>query len=126
MSGADESGRYEHSDADARPVFVWGLVLALVLAGALAVSAWLSQSLTDELRADEPTNPIAALQKPPEGPMLQAMPARELELHRAWEAHVLAATEWIDPLNKVVRIPVERAMELVLAEGFPVRKEGQK
>ena len=29
-------------------------------------------------------------------------------------------TAWVDPVNGIVRIPIERAMELSLVEGFPV------
>lgn len=124
MSGARE--RFESSDADARPVLLAGLVLALVLAGAMAVSAWVSRRMTADVRRGEVANPIRALQKPPEGPLLQAVPARELVQQRAWEERLLGATEWIDPVNKIVRLPIERAMELVLAEGFPVRAEDGK
>lgn len=126
MKHSAPQGKFEHSDADARPVFLYGLGLVLVLAVAMAVSAWVSQRMTAKLRSGERANPLAELQQPPEGPALQAVPARELEEHRAWEERVLAATEWIDPVNQIVRLPVERAIELVLAEGFPVRKEAAK
>ena len=54
------------------------------------------------------------------------VPARELEQQRAWEERMLTGTEWIDSVNGVVRIPVERAIELSLQEGFPVRAEDKK
>ena len=120
------AGGYERSDARARSVFLSGIVLVLVLAVAMVVSARISRRMTAEVHEGEVLNPIRALQQPPEGPALQAVPAQELAAHRAWEEHVLGATEWIDPINKVVRLPVERAMELVLEEGFPVRAEGGK
>lgn len=117
---------YERSDAEARPLFLFGFALALLVAGSLAVSAWLSQGVTDELEDEERPSPVRELRRAPEGPALQAVPARELELHRAWEERVLAATEWIDPLNQVVRIPIERAMELTLQEGLAARAEEPK
>lgn len=118
-------GRYEHSDAHARPLLFFGFGLALLLAGSMAVSAWFSQSLTDELAGEERPSPIEALRKAPEGPELQAIPARELELHRAWEQQQLTRAGWIDPVNQIVRIPIEDAMELSLREGFPVRAEAK-
>ena len=118
--------RYESSDATAGPVFVYGLALALLIAGALAASAWITQRTTHRMQAAERHSPVRELRKAPEGPELQAVPARELERHRAWEERVLGATEWIDPVNGVVRIPIERALELTLEEGLPARTSGEK
>ncbi|MSR63135.1 MAG: hypothetical protein EXS08_11895 [Planctomycetes bacterium] len=120
------TGRYEHSDAHARPLLFFGFGLALLLAGSMAVSAWFSQSLSDELAGEEQPSPIEGLRKAPEGPELQSIPARELELHHAWEQRMLTQAAWIDPLNQIVRIPIEDAMKLSLAEGYPVRAEEQK
>jgi hypothetical protein len=117
---------YETRDAEARPLFLYGLGLALLVAAALAVSAWVSRGMSEDIRAGEQPDPLAELQRPIEGPVLQVLPARELEKQRAREQRLLTATEWIDPLNQVVRIPLERAMELVLEEGFPVRTEAGK
>jgi hypothetical protein len=126
MTGPQAHGGYERSDASPRALVLAGLVLALIIAGSLAASAWISQETQDELQAEESTSPVRALRNPPQGPELQAVPARELELLRAREEQLLTGTEWIDPVNGVVRIPVERALELSLQEGFPVRAEAKK
>jgi hypothetical protein len=118
-----ESQGYERSDADARRVVVSGFVLALLLVGSLAASAWIAQRFEEESRSGKP-NPLADLRRVPQGPALQAVPARELEAHRAWEETMLEDTAWVDQVNKVVRIPVERALELSLDEGFPTRVGG--
>jgi hypothetical protein len=101
-------------------VVLSGFVLALLLVGSLAASAWFSQRFENEYQAGE-RNPMADLRRPAQGPALQSVPARELEAHRAWEATVLNGTEWVDKVNRVVRLPIERAIELSLAEGFPAR-----
>ncbi len=121
MTSPQTQDGYERSDADPRPVVLAGFVLALLLAGSLAASAWLSQETEAELFGEESANPVRALRIAPTGPELQAVPAHELELQRAWEVRMLTGTEWVDPVNGVVRIPVERAIELSLQEGFPVR-----
>jgi hypothetical protein len=118
-------GSYERSDAEARPVILSAFVLTLLLALAMAASAWLSQELGEELAREEPPSPVHALRAPPEGPALQALPARELAAHRAREERLLTGTEWVDPVNQIVRIPIERALELCLEEGFPVRAEAR-
>lgn len=126
MTSSRTSDGYERSDADARAVVLAGFVLALLLGASLAVSAWLSQTTEAEILGTESVNPVRGLWTAPAGPELQAVPARELELVRAREERLLSGTEWIDPVNGVVRIPIERAIELSLQEGFPVRAEAKK
>jgi hypothetical protein len=126
MKGSSAPAGYERSDADPRRLVLAGLVLALLLAASLAVSAWLSQTTDAEIASGETASPVRALRTVPAGPELQAIPARELALVRAREASLLYGTEWVDAVNGVVRIPIERAIELSLQEGFPVRAEEEK
>ena len=55
------------------------------------------------------------------GPRLHADDRRELAVLREYESQRLTTYGWVDRKNGVVRIPVERAMKLVLEEGLPVR-----
>ena len=99
-------------------------MLVLVLAGSMAVSRWIDRGLTETLEAEHATNPVADLRKMPEAPELQALASAELERQRAEEEAALhAPASWIDPVNGIVRIPIEEALEKVLVEGFPVRAE---
>lgn len=128
MTRPDADARYEGSDAEPRPVVLAGFVLALVLGLAMAVSAWLSQALVEaELGAQDPAgeSPLGAPRQAHESTALQAQPARELRQLRAWEEETLNGTAWIDPVNRIVRIPIERALEKSLAEGFPVAGPGE-
>jgi protein SCO1/2 len=59
---------------------------------------------------------------PPE-PRLQVAPAQELEILRATERANLEGYGWIDRESGVIRIPIERAMEQIAAQGLPVRKD---
>jgi hypothetical protein len=117
---------YERSDANPRSLVMAGLVLSVLLAASLAVSAWISQTTEAEILSDQETSPVRGLWTEPTGPELQAIPARELALVRAREERLLDGTAWIDPVNGVVRIPLESAIELSLKEGFPVRVEEKK
>jgi len=126
MKSPPTSAGYERTDADPRRLILAGLVLALLLAASLAVSAWLSQTTDAEILRGESTSPVRGLRTVPAGPELQALPARELELVRAREERLLGGTEWIDPVNGVLRIPIERAIELSLQEGYPVRAEARR
>lgn len=120
-------GNYEHSDARTGPLWVAGVVLALVLIGSLWVSRRIDRRLTAGLAEGQATSPIAELRQAPDAPELQAVPSVELELLRAEEERLLhSPASWIDPVNGIVRLPIEEALEKVLAEGFPVRTEEKR
>jgi hypothetical protein len=72
-------------------------------------------------------NPMAAedSQIPPP-PRLEEHPAIEIQQLRAQEDHILSTYGWMDKKSGVVRIPIDRAMELQLERGFPTRKEARK
>jgi len=62
----------------------------------------------------------ASRQRWPE-PHLQISPSTDLREFRAWEDAELNSYGWIDKTSGVVRIPIERAMDLVLQKGLPTR-----
>jgi hypothetical protein len=51
-------------------------------------------------------------------------PATDLGQIRAEEDAVLTTYGWIDEQGGIVRIPVERAMELLVERGLPARAQG--
>ncbi len=66
------------------------------------------------------------LKQPPE-PRLQANEPPDLARFHKGEEAILDHYGWVDPDKGVVRIPVERALELVAKEGLPSRgQEGAK
>ena len=64
-------------------------------------------------------------QPPPPGPGLQVAPAEDLLRIRATEQARLEEYVWVDRDAGLVRIPIERAMEIVAERGLPVSEEGQ-
>ena|SRR5579862_1938729 len=70
--------------------------------------------------------PLAAQQEqrlPPE-PRLQTNPRGDLRELRDQENDLLTKYRWVDKNTGVVRIPIDRAMQLTLERGLPAR--GQK
>jgi hypothetical protein len=67
--------------------------------------------------------PMAQVGTPaqPPAPRLQTKPREELKRMRAEEDALLYTSGWVDPARGVTRIPVSRAMELVIEQGLPVR-----
>jgi hypothetical protein len=116
---------YEQKDASAKWIF--GLVIFL-LVSLLAIGGILIGYLNSLKRHPTPTDrwrPVARSPRPaqplPTFPRLQVSPPLDLQTFRAREEAELHTYGWINQTAGVVRIPIERAMELVLQQGLPTR-----
>jgi hypothetical protein len=118
---------HETRDADVGPIVLTGLGVALVVA---VVGIFIYGVLT-YLGAHRPAtprvNPLSAedSQIPP-NPRIEEHPAIEFQQLRAQEDGVLSTYGWMDKKAGVVRIPIDRAIELQLERGFPTRREEPK
>jgi hypothetical protein len=91
------------------------VVLARVLLGYLAVH---------EAGTSPPPNPLAqsfGRQVPP-APRLQPDPLQDLRTLHADEDAILNSYGWVDRKAGIVRIPVQRALELLAQRGLPARQ----
>ena len=66
--------------------------------------------------------PPAAIDLPPP-PRLQVDAPRDLALERDAERAELESYAWIDRDRGIVRIPIDRAIDLLARRGLPARKE---
>ncbi len=122
---------HEESDLNVRALAPLGIGLVAALAlvfvvVSLTLTVFTGQApeLTLPPRGIEiSANTPAAL--PPE-PRLQAVPGEELRALRAAEEGLLHRYDWVDRKAGVVRIPIARAMELLLARGLPTRPEAER
>jgi hypothetical protein len=58
---------------------------------------------------------------PPGAPRLQTHPDTDLQVYLKHERAILDTYGWIDRRNGVVRIPIQRAMNILLQNGLPAR-----
>ncbi len=117
------SAGYEQRDTRVRSVLLFGAALVvLVVAALLVVSALQGGMRRARARGDEP-HPMSAYRAAPGEPLLQAVPAHELAAQRARERELLDTYGWVDRENRIARIPIERAMELLARRGLPARAE---
>lgn len=118
MSDAHHGGETGHEQRDVRfaPVLVAaGLIVAMTLFAVVGMIAVFDVLAEREARRSNPANPLAGVvNKLPPEPRLQALPILDLDALRASEAEILETYEWIDEPAGVARIPIERAMELVV------------
>jgi hypothetical protein len=112
---------YETKDISLRLVVIFLAGLAILIAISLLV-LWGMYTFLANRQASRmvPLPPLAESQQPPE-PRLQPAPSQELKHLRAEEEAVLNSYGWINKEAGVVRIPIERAMELTLERGLPTR-----
>jgi hypothetical protein len=119
---------YEPSDANARTLVAWalGLFFVLVLSGGATVLFFDAMSAYAR-HHDPPVSPLAASESvsPPEPRLLENEP-QDVASVRHEEDQVLETYDWVDKSRGAVRVPVERALELVAKEGLPSRAAGRK
>jgi len=113
---------HETRDVDLRSVLLVTLAVLLAVAASFAVMRLLEGGLASrEARRSPPPSPLAAtyaVRQPPP-PRLQPDPARDLGDFRAGERSVLDQYAWIDRDAGRVRIPIARAMEVLVQRGRP-------
>ena len=96
-----------------------GLV-ALTVAG-LAASLIVMKYFVTVQKLGPPASPFDQSRTIPPAPRLSVRPVEELKKHEAEEKAQLNNYGWVDQNAGTVHIPIERAMELSLEKGFPVR-----
>lgn len=117
---------HEATDAPVGAIAVGAVAVAVGLVAILALCVGLFRVFSG-LRTEAPANPMAATAPrfPPE-PRLELTPGLDYQQLRAEEDRVLSTYGWVDRKAGRIRIPVDRALELQLERGFPVRKEAPK
>jgi hypothetical protein len=122
QNGANEG--YEHSDADPRGLLRWGAWLIAVLVVVFVSMAWLFGFYGKVQSLGKPASPFENARVLPPAPRLQVEPRAELHGYCEEQAKLLDSYGWADEHNGVVRIPVDRAMDLTLQQGLPARAAG--
>lgn len=112
---------YEVEDASVREIVFTGIGLAV---GTLVVCllTWglfnISKTVSQE---GQPVNPMARPGQLPPEPRVEVQPWVDLENLRRHEEEVLQTYGWADKGAGKVRLPVDRAIDVMAARGLPVR-----
>jgi hypothetical protein len=117
--------QYEHTDIEpsiASQFAIWLTVSMLISAGIVYGTFWFFEGREEAQSRAEAMYPLAAGQtREPPTPRLQTQPFKDVYLLRQGEAEKLTTYGWIDKEQGLVRLPIERAMELTLQRGLPTR-----
>jgi hypothetical protein len=114
---------HEERDVRLRPLIISGVCLAVV-AGLSLLAMWLLFDYFAARRARlevVPSPVFEARQLPPE-PRLQVSPQQDLQEMLSNELSILHAYGWVDRQAGIVRIPIERAIDLLTRRGLPARQ----
>jgi hypothetical protein len=109
---------HEQSDVNIRAIVLFAVAL-LIAAIVIHIGLyWLLEFYREE--SPVVTAPRAEEQVPP--PRLQISPRAHLAEMRAAQERELTTYGWVDKEKQTVRIPIDRAMELLAQRGLPARK----
>ena len=114
---------YETRDTDVRGVLNFLVYLSLMMVFAFLVSWGMFRYLAKERSALAPDSAFAEKRQLPPSPQLQVNPREDLVQFRAEQAQSLESYAWENRASGAVRVPIERAMELLLQKGLPVASE---
>ena len=119
---------HETRDASVRLVVITLGFLAVGAAAVCFLVYGIFVYLAGHPLATAPPNPMstsAQQQFPPE-PRITDHPAIEIQQLHAEEDSILSTYGWTNKTDGIVRIPIDRAMELSLQRGFPTRPAGNQ
>ena len=118
--------RYEPSQADLSVVL--GFLLALGLASVMVFLAlWGMFNYFRNKSAERGPLPSPRMYTSPPNvprPQLQSDPVADNDVYRLSSKEVLDSYGWVDPKSGIARIPIDRAMDLVVERGLPWHQPG--
>jgi hypothetical protein len=109
---------YETRDANTFGVLGFLGALASVIAGVLLLAWGLFRQLGASETNRTTASPFADVREVPPGPVLQVTPREDLQQTLARQRLKLETYGWENRQAGTVRIPIERAMELLLQNGM--------
>jgi hypothetical protein len=115
-----ERAGHEQSDLRPRAIAIFGIALAATVLVCLFLAVWLFDYLAArEAKRDTPLSPLAKVEAPSE-PRLQVSAPKDMAAFRAAEEKVLDSYDWVNRQAGTVRIPIDRAMQLLTERGLPI------
>ena len=118
-----------HAGHETTDVNVWavgkfaiGLVIVCVVSIALLFGLLKFFQSREETSVADTVDPVKLFPEP----QLQKTPILDLKAIHAEEDKLLNGYAWVDPKQGIVRIPVDRAIEVLAKRGLPTRNEVPK
>jgi len=124
ISASGDAPGHELSDIQPRNIALSGAALAAVIVAALVATYALFGFFNTSITKTRPApSPLSYSREPTPEPRLSVRPGDELSAMRSEENKILSSYDWVDRDHGIVRIPIERAIEILADRGLPVRTE---
>jgi len=115
VAAGSANPRYEVRDARVWALVLFGFLLCLIVAFTLFGSDLIVSHFAGGQLRTSPTSTIKTSTEPPK-PRLQTDPSRDLGEMRRAEDVLLHSYGWIDRQTGTVRIPIDRAIDILAAQ----------
>ncbi len=113
---------YEKRDVNTRTILIFVGVLFLVLAVTFVSMRGLFGYFSDTQNLGPGASPFDNSRVLPPEPRLQVNPAVDLNEVRQEQDEILNSYGWTDKANGTVRVPIDRAMDMLIERKLPVRQ----
>ncbi len=121
-TGQTAGRSHERRDLTVRNIVFFAVALTAVLVGShFILEAVFARLRARSDRADRPRPPLREARVVPPEPRLQANPGKDLDALRREEDRRLETYGWVDRDRRVLRVPIDRAVEQLLRRGLPAR-----
>jgi hypothetical protein len=118
----ERTAAYEKRDANPRALVYFILIMAAILAATSLSLIWLFKHYQ---KVENPGSvvaaPFAAARPLPPPPRIQPNPSADMQGYMQSQQDLLNSYGWIDRQEGVVRLPIDRAMQLLLERGLLTR-----
>jgi len=114
---------HETTDANVKAVAKFAVGLAVLIVVTAVAMVFLFDFLKATLQTAPPPSPFAQSQTSPPAPRLQVQPVLDLKGLHEDEDQKLNSYGWVDQKAGIARVPIDRAMDLLLQKGLPVQQQ---
>ena len=121
-TGRSAGRSHERRDLRVRNIVLFAIALTAILVGTNFLLEGVFSRLQARVdRADRPRSPLREERVLPPEPRLEDNPTAALDALRREEERRLSTYGWIDRSRRIVRIPIDRAIDQLLRHGLPAR-----
>ena len=118
---------HELSDLSPKNIAIFAASLAVTVVVVMWICYQLFQHFyTVSMKTEVPPSPLSYTREPTPEPHLLVVPGEELRAMRAAQDSLLNSYGWVDKEKGIVRIPIQRAIDLLAQRGLPSRPQSNE
>lgn len=115
---------YEEKDVNVRPIVAVGIGLLVFLLLSLLLTKGIFMGLKYmETKKEKPAFFMIVEKERTAAPYLEAQPAKDYQQYLQEQTEFVQSYGWINKQEGIVRIPVDRALQIIAQRGLPARRQ---